>query len=71
MQAPKLSGKQNRHRKYTGRGPRADRNELHRLEAADRDAAWRALTPQQQVDDLDRRLGKDEGARRQRARLTA
>jgi hypothetical protein len=32
---------------------------------------WRKLTPQQQLADLDRRLGKDKGATRQRAKLHA
>lgn len=32
---------------------------------------WRSLTPKEQLADLDRRLGKDQGAARQRQKLTA
>ena len=34
-----------------------------------REDAWRKLTPQQQLDKLDERLGIGVGARQQRARL--
>jgi hypothetical protein len=37
----------------------------------ERNAHWRSLTPQQQWDELDRRLGKGIGARRQRTKLSA
>lgn len=33
--------------------------------------AWRKLTPKQQFKALDDRLGKDQGAKKQRARLAA
>ena len=71
MQAPKLPGKSNRSRKYTGHGPRADRNEAHRADAAEMNAAWRAKSPAEQIAELDRRLGAGQGARKQRARIAA
>ena len=38
-------------------------------EAAVRNEAWAKLTYEQQLADLDRRLGKDIGAKKQRARI--
>ena len=38
-------------------------------EAIERNEAWAQLTPEQQIEDLDRRLGKDTGAKKQRARI--
>ena len=38
-------------------------------EAIVRNEAWAKLTPEQQLADLDRRLGKDVGAKKQRARI--
>ena len=38
-------------------------------EAIERNEAWVQLTPEQQIADLDRRLGKDIGAKKQRARI--
>ena len=38
-------------------------------EAFDRNKAWAQLTPEQQLEDLDRRLGKGVGAKKQRARI--
>ena len=38
-------------------------------EAFDRNKAWAQLTPKQQLEDLDRRLGKGIGAKKQRARI--
>ena len=38
-------------------------------EAIERNEAWAQLTPEQQIADLDRRLGKDVGAKKQRARI--
>ena len=38
-------------------------------EAIERNEAWAQLTPEQQLADLDRRLGKDIGAKKQRARI--
>ncbi len=40
-----------------------------RKEAAERQAVRDGLTPQQQIDRLDRKLGKDKGAAKERARL--
>ena len=40
-----------------------------RQEAFDRNKAWAQLTPEQQLEDLDRRLGKGVGAKKQRARI--
>ena len=38
-------------------------------EAIERNEAWTQLTPEQQIADLDRRLGKGVGAKKQRARI--
>ena len=38
-------------------------------EAIERNKAWAQLTPKQQLEDLDRRLGKGVGAKKQRARI--
>ena len=38
-------------------------------EAFDRNKAWAQLTPEQQLEDLDRRLGKGVGAKKQRTRI--
>jgi hypothetical protein len=45
--------------------------EIKREEINERLAAWRDLTPEQQLAALDRRLGKDVGAKKQRARIKA
>jgi hypothetical protein len=63
--------KDNSKRRYEGGGPRPDNNEAKRTEAAERQAAWSGLTPKQQLEALDRRLGKGQGAERQRARIQA
>ncbi len=66
---PLSSGKQNKHRKWSGGGPRPDQSAQKRQEATDRNDAWAALSVSKQIADLDRRLGKGQGARKQRARL--
>jgi len=38
-------------------------------EAIERNKVWAQLTPKQQLEDLDRRLGKGIGAKKQRARI--
>ena len=38
-------------------------------EAIERNEAWAQLTPEQQIADLDRRLGNGIGAKKQRARI--
>ena len=42
---------------------------IKQTEAAVRNEAWAKLTYEQQLADLDRRLGKDIGAKKQRARI--
>lgn len=61
--------KDNSKRKFSGGGPRPDRNDQKRSEAAERDKAWRRLSPEDQLASLNARLGKDVGATKQRARL--
>ena len=43
--------------------------QIKQTEASVRNEAWAKLTPEQQLADLDRRLGKDVGAKKQRARI--
>ena len=38
-------------------------------EAIERNEAWAKLTPEQQIADLDKRLGKGIGAKKQRTRI--
>lgn len=64
-------GKRDNSRKCSGGGPRPDNNDSKRREATERDEAWQKLTPEQQLEALDRRLGKGQGATKQRARLAA
>ena len=40
-----------------------------RQEAIERNKAWDLLTPKEQLEDLDKRLGKGVGAKKQRARI--
>ncbi len=63
-------GKHKRTRKYVGGAPRPDLNELKQKEAIERTEAWQKLSPEQQLEALDRRLGAGSGAERQRARLS-
>ena len=43
--------------------------QIKETEAIVRNEAWAKLTPEQQLADLDERLGKDVGAKKQRARI--
>ena len=43
--------------------------QIKESEAIVRNEAWAKLTPEQQIADLDRRLGKGIGAKKQRARI--
>jgi len=43
--------------------------EMKREEAKERQNAWAVQTPQQQIKELDRRLGKGLGAKKQRAKI--
>lgn len=63
------NGKDNSKHRFSGGGPRPDNNEIKRAEADERNAAWAKLSPSQQLEALDRRLGKGVGAAKQRARL--
>jgi hypothetical protein len=63
------SGKQNKSRKHKGGGPRPDLTATKRAEAVERNEAWSGLSASKQLAELDRRLGRGVGARRQRARL--
>lgn len=47
----------------------SEKRDQRREEAAARVEEWRKLTPQEQLNELDRRLGKDLGAARQRAMI--
>lgn len=68
MEKIKGNGKYNK-RKFRGGGPRPDHNGYKRQEAAERQESWSKLSPRQQLEALDRRLGKCTGAAKQRARL--
>jgi ribosomal protein S12 methylthiotransferase accessory factor YcaO len=50
---------------------RAERLKQKRERAEKQQAQWSSLSIQQQIADLDRRLGKGQGATKQRARLAA
>jgi len=63
--------KDNSRRKFTGGGPRPDRTEFKRTKGAERDAKWRALSPKEQLAELDKRLGVGVGAVKQRKRIAA
>lgn len=57
-------------RRFPGaKSPRPDHYECRRKEALERNTAWASLTHYAQLKELDRRLGNDTGARRQRARI--
>lgn len=67
----RANSKDNSKRRFSGGGPRPDNNELKRTEAVERQEAWSKLAPAQQLEILDRRLGKGVGAAKQRARIQA
>lgn len=46
------------------------KKEYRRARAEEMHEAWRSMSPQQQLADLDRRLGKGIGAVKQRARIS-
>ena len=46
-----------------------ERKDQRRKDALTRQEDWSSLTPQQQLTELDNRLGKDQGAAKQRKRL--
>lgn len=48
---------------------RNDRKDRRRKEAEERNARWAALTPAEQLAELDKRFGAGIGATKQRARL--
>jgi len=48
---------------------RKGRKELRQSEALERQAVWSKMTPQQKLNDLNRRLGEGVGAIKQRAKL--
>lgn len=67
-----LSGKRKNHRKYPGvRGVRPDLKKIRQEESQERLKGWQSLSYQDQLSALDRRLGKDMGAKKQRTRLNA
>lgn len=72
MTMAEFKSKKINNRRYSGiKGIRPDMKEIKRTEANDRFNAWQGLTPQRQLEVLDERLGKDQGATKQRARLQA
>jgi hypothetical protein len=62
-------GKDNSKRKFKGSGPRPDRPDAKRIEAVERNQAYSQLSVKRKLEELDRRLGKGLGARKQQARL--
>lgn len=68
----KKRGSHDRRRVFPKVRGEAPHNKAHkRTEATERTAAWRALNAEQQLSELDRRLGKNKGACAQRARIEA
>jgi IS5 family transposase len=58
-------------RLYSGRGWAAHKNAERIASAKLRQEAWAALSPAEQLEALDRRLGAGSGAERQRSRIAA
>ncbi len=62
--------KQNNNRRFPGiKGRRSDRKEKRQITAEVNLERWSAMTTEQKLADLDKRLGKGLGAKKQRARL--
>jgi len=59
------TGKKTNHSAGVKRALKAER----KADAADRQTKWEALSPQQQLADLDKHFGPGQGAKRQRERL--
>ena len=55
--------------RYKRDGGRKHNREIRREEAIERQEHWSSLTPQEQLVELDRRLGKGVGAVRQRFKI--
>ena len=55
--------------RYKREGARKRKWEIRRGEAIERQEHWSSLTPQEQLVELDRRLGKGVGAVRQRFKI--
>jgi hypothetical protein len=69
-EARKASPEQIRKEKYQRTKARnAERARERQVVIDERLNHWRSLTPQQQLTELDRRLGKGIGAKKQRARI--
>lgn len=67
-----FSSKKLNNRRYKGvRGVRPDLKALKVKEANERLAYWTGLSLKDQLASLDQRLGKDVGAKRQRAKIQA
>ena len=67
-----LKGKKTNNRRHPGiKGIRPDNKEHKRAEAKERLDAWQKLSGQDQLAVLNTRLGKDIGAKKQRARILA
>jgi hypothetical protein len=67
-----IRGQRKNHRRYPGiKGPRPDNYKLRKQEADENQAKYDLLTPQQKLEKLDDKLGRDIGAKRQRSRLLA
>lgn len=65
----RTTSKENSGRRYVGGGPRPDNRKIKQEEASKRAKDWASLTPKQQLEALDLRLGKGMGAKKQRAKL--
>lgn len=67
-----FKGHKENNRKFPGIfGRRPDRKESRRETATQIKEHWESLSPQEQLADLDRCLGKDVGAVKQRAKIQA